>query len=319
MTKRRARLPKGADPIAVAIGDLAVEVITNLAKEWPTHVGYDDLRGAVIYLFYEELARYQGLAPLPVELIDDRLCMTVAAAKTRMRIHDSIDLGAVTPEHFGAVHEVLTGYQLVDGKVVPGDGRKKGGVHFTPRSLTEKVVARTLEPLLKTMEQDERPLTAERLLSLRICDPAVGAGAFLLELVRQLGKLVLEAGGAQDIHEAKRLVAIHVAHGVDKCPFAVYTAKLSLRLECRVDMLPADWLDDNIKVGDALVGLDRAQFIRFDWRTDRSDPIAWLEELFDDAVTKAAKARELRRAHLGLLARARADNDNAAARPEVPR
>jgi hypothetical protein len=254
----------------------------------------------------------------PIELIDDRLCITVAAGKMRMRIHEGIDLGAVTPEHFGAVHEVLTGYQLVDGEVVPGDGRRKGGVHFTPRSLTEKIVARTLEPLLKTMEADERPLTAEWVLSLRIGDPSVGAGAFLLQVVRELGQLVLEAGGARDIHEAKRLVAIHVAHGVDKCPFAVYAAKLALRLECRADMMPADWLDDNIKLGDALVGLDRAQVIRFDWRTDRSEPIPWLEELFDDAVTKAAKVRELRSAHLRLLARARPDNDNGVPRSEAP-
>jgi hypothetical protein len=318
MTKRRARLPKGADPIAVAIGDLAVEVITNLADEWPTHRGYDDLRGAVIYAFYEVLAHHQGLVAVPIELVEPRLNLSTAALLMRRRIAEGLPLDDVTPEHFGSVHEVLTGYQLVDGKVAPGEGRRRGGVHFTPRSLTEKVVGRALEPLLKAMEADEKLLSAERLLSLRICDPSVGAGAFLLELVRELGQLVLEAGGARDIHEAKRLVAIHVARGVDKCSFAVYTAKLALRLECRADLMPASWLDDNIKVGDALVGLDRDQVIRFNWRAERSAPIPWLEELFDDAVTKAVKARELPSAHLSLLARAQPDNDNGVAPSEVP-
>lgn len=303
MTKRRARLPKGADPIAVAIGDLAVEVVTQLAKEWPTHSGYDDLRGAVIYAFYEALAHHQGLAAVPIEMVEPRLNLSTAALMMRCRIAEGIALRDVTPEHFGVVHEVLTGYQLVDGKVVPGDGRRKGGVHFTPRSLTEKIVARTLEPLLKTMEQDERPLTAERLLLLRVCDPSVGAGAFLLQLVRWLGHLVLEAGGARDIYEAKRLVAIHVAHGVDKCPFAVYAAKLALRLECRADMMPADWLDANIKLGDALVGLSYEQLIRFDWRTDRSEPIPWLKELVDESVARAQRLLERRVALLSQIAR----------------
>src|SRR5690606_31507550 len=70
----------------------------------------------------------------------------------------------------------------------PGEERRRSGSHYTPRSLTEGIVRRTLEPLLRCL--GEAPTEAQ-ILSLKICDPAMGSGAFLVEVVRQLGaKLV---------------------------------------------------------------------------------------------------------------------------------
>jgi hypothetical protein len=69
----------------------------------------------------------------------------------------------------------------------PGTERRRTSSHYTPRSLSSKVVARTLEPLLKCMtEKGAAGPSSQRILMLRVCDPAMGSGAFLVEACRLL-------------------------------------------------------------------------------------------------------------------------------------
>src|SRR5690606_966726 len=69
--------------------------------------------------------------------------------------------------------------RVAAGRLVlqPGEERRRTGSHYTPRWLSEKVVKRTLEPILACLGEDR---TAEQILSLKICDPAIGSGAFLV-------------------------------------------------------------------------------------------------------------------------------------------
>src|SRR5690606_20451392 len=111
--------------------------------------------------------------------------------------------------------------------------------HYTPRSLSEPIVRRTIEPLLMAMSDTAEP-SSEQLLSLKICDPAMGSGAFLVETCRFLADHVVAAweregqtdkiaSGTEDVvTHARRLVAQRCLYGVDKNPFAVSLAKLSL-------------------------------------------------------------------------------------------
>jgi 3-oxoacyl-[acyl-carrier-protein] synthase-3 len=64
----------------------------------------------------------------------------------------------------------------------PGEERRRSGSHYTPRSLTEKVVRRTLEPLLACLGETRTP---KQILELKICDPAMGSGAFLVAACRE--------------------------------------------------------------------------------------------------------------------------------------
>src|SRR5262249_3863865 len=66
----------------------------------------------------------------------------------------------------------------------PSDERRRSGSHYTPRSLTEPIVRTTLRPILERLR--EKP-TPEQILDLKVCDPAMGSGAFLVEACRQLG------------------------------------------------------------------------------------------------------------------------------------
>jgi hypothetical protein len=156
----------------------------------------------------------------------------------------------------------------------PGTERRRTSSHYTPRSLSEPIVRRTLEPLLAAM----KPLpTAKGILELKICDPAMGSGAFLVETCRFLADRLVEAWtreGQLDtvaaqhpdvVHHARRLIAQRCLYGVDKNPFAVGLAKLSLWLATLAKELPFTFLDHALRCGDSLVGLSFEQICEFNW------------------------------------------------------
>lgn len=157
----------------------------------------------------------------------------------------------------------------------PGEERRRSGSHYTPRSLTETIVRKTLEPLLRCL--GEAP-TAEQILQLKICDPAMGSGAFLVAACRALAAEVVAAwtrsGEIARIVErhadphlhARRLVAQRCLYGVDRNPAAVELAKLSLWLVTMSRELPFTFVDHALRNGDALVGLDFEQIEAFHWK-----------------------------------------------------
>jgi hypothetical protein len=72
----------------------------------------------------------------------------------------------------------------------PTEERRRTASHYTPRSMTEPIVKETLRPILKLL--GDRP-TPEQLLNLKICDLAMGSGAFLVETCRQLAEELVKA------------------------------------------------------------------------------------------------------------------------------
>ncbi len=188
----------------------------------------------------------------------------------------------------------------------PGEERRRSGSHYTPRSLTEGIVRRTLEPLLKCLGDEP---TEEQILSLKICDPAMGSGAFLVEVVRQLAKKIEEVWtregrlaelsekyGDANLH-ARRLVAQQCVYGVDKNAAAVELAKLSLWLVTLSADLPFTFLDHALRHGDSLVGLSLEQISSFHWAPQKQVPLLHqvLRESLDEAIEHRAELLELAR------------------------
>jgi hypothetical protein len=273
---------------------------------------YDAIRSAVIRAFALRFAMAYGMRPfggyLPGGLVIRGFVDAVC----------SVDVSGMDPEHFGAVHEALTGYTLRERSLVPSGERRGNGIHFTPRELTAPIVATTLGPLIGGSDYatgeprfgnpEDAPYPPARTLDLRVCDPSVGAGAFLLEVVRQLAGRLVAHGIESDLLVAKRLVAIHCCYGVDVNPWAVASAKIAIWLECRAENMPVGWLDDNLRVGDALVGMMNDQIARFHWsRTDakgRDIPEApELRAVVDRAMGIGAAARNDRMRSLADRAR----------------
>jgi len=181
----------------------------------------------------------------------------------------------------------------------PGEERRRTGSHYTPRTLTEKVVRRTLEPLLACLGEARTP---EQILQLKICDPAMGSGAFLVAACRELAREIVAAWTRQgelarvieqhgDAHlHARRLVAQQCLYGVDKNPAAVELAKLSLWLVTLSRQLPFTFVDHALRHGDSLVGLDFKQIEAFHWAPPGQ--VETVRVLLRDALDQAVELRQ---------------------------
>lgn len=193
-----------------------------------------------------------------------------------------------------------TQHRVAPGKLVlqPGEERRRSGSHYTPRSLTERIVRRTLEPLLACLGEAPRE---DQILALKLCDPAMGSGAFLVEVTRQLADQLVAAwtreGTAAAIAEehgqahlhARRLVAQRCVYGVDKNAAAVELAKLSLWLVTLSKELPFTFVDHALRHGDSLVGLDLEQIASFHWKAEKQVPL--FKQTIKDALHQAIEHR----------------------------
>ncbi len=176
--------------------------------------------------------------------------------------------------------------------VVHGSDRRETGTHYTPKSLTESIVEKTLEPIVYSGPAEGEPLerwklkTSTEILDLKVCDPAMGSGAFLVQVCRYLAErlveawareesagkvisadgIVLDAIGKADplpkslderLIVARRLIAERCLYGVDVNPLAVELAKLSIWLVTMAKGRPFGFLDHNLRSGDSLLGIHR--------------------------------------------------------------
>lgn len=182
----------------------------------------------------------------------------------------------------------------------PTDARRRSGSHYTPRSLTEPIVRTTLEPVLEQLGPSPAPA---QILELKVCDPAVGSGAFLVEACRQLAEHLVAAWHAHgelptippdedEVLLARRLVAQRCLYGVDRNPMAVDLAKLSLWLATLAKDHPFTFLDHSLRSGDSLIGLSRRQIEDMDWEQGVSMTFGQ-EELLRRIAAATARRREI--------------------------
>lgn len=136
-------------------------------------------------------------------------------------------------EAFGQLYE-----SLLAARPHPGERnlRKRTGSYYTPEGLTRLVVGRAFAAL--ELEGGRR-VTAP----MRILDPALGAGAFLLQAGREL---------ARRSGRSARAVVERELFGVDVSPLAVAVAEASLWLLADSDELDLAEAGRNLRVADSL-------------------------------------------------------------------
>jgi hypothetical protein len=194
------------------------------------------------------------------------------------------DLGV---EQLGAVYETLLDYtpgvkagsgarRSPSVSLEPGSGvRKSTGTFYTPQAIAQFLVHHTLQPLVA----DASP---ERVLALRVLDPAMGSGAFLVAacsfLTEAYEAALVRCGAchASDIGPAERVtfrrtIAERCLYGVDLNPMAVQLARLSVWLSTLSASKPLGFLDHHFLVGDSLLG-------------------AWISSLRDVGVVRRRRA-----------------------------
>ena len=186
----------------------------------------------------------------------------------------------------------------------PSEERRRSGSHYTPRTLTEPIVRTTLEPILKNLRgAEDQPPRPAQILDLKVCDPAMGSGAFLVEACRKLGDALVDAWRAHgevpaippDEDEwvfARRLIAQRCLYGVDRNPVAVDLAKMSLWLVTLARDHALTFVDHALRHGDSLVGLSQKQIEAFHWDPSTPRFQAGFETMqVREHVTKVAELR----------------------------
>jgi hypothetical protein len=203
---------------------------------------------------------------------------TIEAAIKAARSADDLAAAFETSARGGVVDERASpGKRLIPAGtplLQPTDERRRTGSHYTPRSLTEPIVLHALEPALERLGCDA---TAEQILDLKVCDLAMGSGAFLVEACRQLGARLEEAWrrwphtkptipvDEDETLHARRLVAQKCIYGVDRNPMATDLARLSLWLATLARDHEFTFLDHALKSGDSLVGLTTRKIMSLSW------------------------------------------------------
>ncbi|MFI6850391.1 class I SAM-dependent DNA methyltransferase [Kitasatospora sp. NPDC050467] len=144
-----------------------------------------------------------------------------------------------------------------------GRDRQTSASYYTPESLTKVTVQLTLQHRL---DQDDTVTPARELLEWRICEPALGSGAFLNEAINQVAAEYLrrrqdELGVAIDtekypveLQKAKAYIALHNSYGVDLNSTAVELAEVSLWLNTMHPGMEAPWFGLHLRRGNSLIG-----------------------------------------------------------------
>jgi adenine-specific DNA-methyltransferase len=129
------------------------------------------------------------------------------------------------------------------------DKRKKGGIYYTPKWVTDYLVRQTINRYFKEHSHPE-------ILNMKILDPACGSGSFLIraydELLSYHAKINSKPVAELTWQERIRILTRNI-FGVDKDPQAVEIARLNLliRALAQRELLPS--LEDNIQCGNSLV------------------------------------------------------------------
>ncbi|MEY2985308.1 MAG: hypothetical protein RLZZ568_1925, partial [Cyanobacteriota bacterium] len=156
-----------------------------------------------------------------------------------------------------------------------GRDRQKSASYYTPQSLTQCLVKYALKELL----QDK---TADQILGLKVCEPAMGSAAFLNEVIDQLADAYLERKQQElndriphdrltvERQKVKMFIADRNVYGIDKNPLAMELAEVSIWLNCiygeetllenglkRQEQVFIPWFGGQLHCGNSLVGARR--------------------------------------------------------------
>ena len=266
----------------------------------------------------------QARTPLLGQIrLDDAVMATVIDALSFEQTPDGrryINYRDLGVQQLGSIYERLLEHDLVrerDEITIRLNrlARKGSGSYYTSDDLVALIIKETIEPLVRSridaflarhaelatspLSEDRRigrlkPLDpAERLLDLKVCDPAMGSGHFLVNLVDYLADRVIttvaeaeaavdgylspligridnirttimakaEASGwtidedqLDDRHIVRRMVLKRCVYGIDKNPMAVELAKVALWLHTFTVGAPLSFLDHHLRCGDSLFG-----------------------------------------------------------------
>ena len=233
--------------------------------------------------------------------------------KTSMRVN----YAALDVEEFGSIYEsLLELHPVIATEQTPvrfryrnlsGNDRKTTGSYYTPDCLVQELIKSALDPVLEARLSTEEILAfsdTERqkaqeaaILGMKVCDPAVGSGHFLIAAAHRLANRLAEVRSGEEsrspevIREALRDVVSHCLFGVDINPMSVELCKVSLWMLGLDPGKPLSFLDHHIRCGNSLLGtnpkliaegIPQAAYKKL--TGDTSESVKWMAGLNRDAL-----------------------------------
>ena len=162
-----------------------------------------------------------------------------------------------------------------------GREREKSASYYTPEVLTKCLVKYALKELLEGK-------TADEILKLTICEPAMGSAAFLNEAINQLaeayisrkeketGEIISYEKRFNELQKVKMFIADRNVYGIDLNPVAVELAEVSLWLNTIYEGGFVPWFGTQLVNGNSLIGA-RRQVYRIDSTQATSKGMRWYE------------------------------------------
>lgn len=177
-----------------------------------------------------------------------------------------VDYERLGAEELGSVYEsLLERAPVLDAdsgdfelETVGGNERKTTGSYYTPDQLVTSLLDTALDPVLD--EAAKKPDPEQAILDLKVCDPAVGSGHFLIRAAHRIAhRLAAVRTGDEEpapgpYREALRDVIGRCLYGVDVNPMSAELCRFNLLLEGLAPGKPLSFLEGHIKVGNSLLG-----------------------------------------------------------------
>lgn len=163
-----------------------------------------------------------------------------------------------------------------------GRNREKSASYYTPEVLTQCLVKYALKELLEDKKADD-------ILQLTVCEPALGSGAFLNEVINQLseaylklkqqetGQIIGHDAYTKEQQKVKAYIAANNVYGVDLNPTAVELAEVSLWLNTIYDGSSVPWFGMQLATGNSLIGARRQVFSADLLEKNRKGKQTWLD------------------------------------------
>ena len=149
-----------------------------------------------------------------------------------------------------------------------GRDREKSASYYTPEVLTQSLVKYALKELLEIDEKGNIGKSADTILKLTVCEPAMGSAAFINEAINQLSEAYLHQKQLElqekiphdqytgELQKVKMRIADNNVYGVDLNPTAVELAEISIWLNALSGAF-VPWFGFQLEHGNSLIGARR--------------------------------------------------------------
>ncbi len=245
---------------------------TGRRGERPGRISYSALGINQMGAVYEALLSYRGFIAET----------TLFEVKRKQDRFDELDVGYFVPENQLDQYDEDERVRYESGEKqgqlrrykkgtfiyrLAGREREKSASYYTPEVLTHCLVKYALKELLPGK-------TADEILSLTICEPAMGSAAFLNEAINQLAEAYLEQKQKElgtsiphdqrqvELQKVKMYIADRNVYGIDLNPVAVELAEVSLWLNTIFEGGYVPWFGTQLVCGNSLIGARRQVYTK---------------------------------------------------------